>query len=183
MPDQDLIIVSAGRFGREVYTWAVQAIQHGLRWRIKGFLDDRAQILEAYQYTVPIIAAPERYTPESNDIFLCALGDPAAKQRFAALIERQGGSFATLMHPTALVGQNVEIGEGSIICPFTQLSCDIRVGKHVMFGTQSSAAHDVVIGDFCQISGGCQINGCATLETGAFLGSHATILPQARVGA
>ncbi len=182
MQIHNLIIVGASNFGREVYTWAVQAIQHGSPWKIKGFLDSRPAILGRFDYPVPILAAPEHYTPQANDLFLCAVGDPAGKQHYSTLIERQGGRFATLIHPTALVGLHVEIGAGSILCPFTQLSCDIRLGRHVTFGTHSSAAHDTVIGDFSQISGACQINGRATLETGVFLGSHATILPDARVG-
>jgi sugar O-acyltransferase (sialic acid O-acetyltransferase NeuD family) len=183
METRDLIIVGAGQFGREVHTWAVQCIQNGAPWNFKGFLDDRPHILDGYAGRHPILGSAERYLPAANDRFLCALGDPAARQHFSTMIERQGGQFATLIHPTALVGLNVEIGAGSILCPFTQLSCDIRLGKHVVFGTHSSAAHDTRIGEFCQISGGCQINGRATLEAGVFLGSHSTILPQAHVGA
>lgn len=182
MQINSLIIVGAGQFGREVYTWAVQAIQHGTPWKIKGFLDSRPEILDGFDYPVPILAAPESYLPQAADLFLCAMGDPLAKQRYSELIERQGGRFATLIHPTALVGLHIEIGAGSILCPFTQLSCDIHLGRHVTFGTHSSAAHDTVIGDFCQISGACQINGRAQLAAGVFLGSHATILPEARVG-
>lgn len=182
MQIHNLIIIGAGPFGREVYTWAVQAIQQGTPWKIRGFLDSRPAVLEGFDYPVPILATPENYVPQSDDRFLCALGDPLAKQHYSTAIVRQGGQFTTLIHPTALVGLHVEIGAGSIICPFTQLSCDIRLGKHVTFGTHSSAAHDAVIGDYCQISGGCQINGRAQLATGVFLGSHATILPDASVG-
>ncbi|MBI3860699.1 MAG: NeuD/PglB/VioB family sugar acetyltransferase [Planctomycetia bacterium] len=183
MDMQNLIIVGAGQFGREVFTWAVQAIRYGAPWNIKGFLDSRPAILAGYDYPVPILAAPENYRPQADDVFLCAMGDPRAKQRYSSLIAAQGGTFATLIHPTALIGWHIEIGAGSIICPFTQLSCDIRLGEHVTFGTHSSAAHDTVIGDFSQISGACQLNGRAKLDEGVFLGSHATILPEAHVGA
>lgn len=183
MQMHNLIIVGAGQFGREVYTWAVQAVRHGTPWNIKGFLDSRPAILDGYDYRAPILAAPDQYVPQPDDLFLCAVGDPEAKRHYSVLIDQRGGKFATLIHPTALVGLHIEIGAGSIICPFTQLSCDIRVGRHVTFGTHSSAAHDTVIGDFCQISGACQINGRASLDEGVFLGSHATILPEAQVGA
>jgi acetyltransferase-like isoleucine patch superfamily enzyme len=72
---------------------------------------------------------------------------------------------------------------GSILCPFTQLSCEITLGKCVTFGTLSSSAHDTVIGDWCQISGHCSINGRAALEEGVFVGSHVAILPGVRIGA
>ena len=63
------------------------------------------------------------------------------------------------------------------------MSCDIRMGRHVAFGTHSNTAHDTQIGDYSQISGSCEINGHAILEEGVFLGSHATVLPNAHIGA
>lgn len=180
---QNLIIISAGHFGREVFTWAGQAILQGAPLAIKGFLDDRPNILQGLDHYGPILSSVEGYSPEPNDVFLCAVGDPKVKQDYCRQVLKKGGTFATLIHPTALVGPSVRIGAGSIICPFTQLSCGIDVGRFVALGTFSSVGHDSAIGEYCQISGHCGINGNAVLEEGAFLGSHAVILPDARVGA
>ena len=179
---QDLIIINAGHFGREVYTWAEQTILHGAPLAIKGFLDDRPGILQGLDHYGPILSSVEEYFPEHNDVFLCAIGEPKVKKDYCSQVLTKGGSFATLIHPTALVGPGVRIGAGSIICPFTQLSCEITIGRFVTLGTFSSVGHDSVIGDYCQISGHCGVNGNAIIEEGAFLGSHAVILPHARVG-
>lgn len=180
---QQLIIVNAGKFGREVFTWAQQATRLGMPWALKGFLDDRQDLLREFRYEVPIVSSAENYEPEAGDVFLCAIGDPSVKCRYCTLLEGKGAQFATLVHPTAIVGHDVRIGEGSILGPFTQLSCDIELGKHVTFGTHSNTAHDTRIGNYSQICGSCEINGNAVLEEGVFLGSHATVLPNARVGA
>ncbi len=178
-----LIIINAGKFGREVFTWANQAIAHGAPWTIRGFLDDRADVLRGFSKYPPVLSSVENYLPGPSDVFLCALGDPKSKQEYCQKILSKGGRFTTLIHPTALVGPSVQIGPGSIIGPFTQLSCDIEFGKFVTFGTFSSAAHDVAVGDWCQISGHCSLNGGAVLEEAVFLGATVTILPEARVGA
>jgi sugar O-acyltransferase (sialic acid O-acetyltransferase NeuD family) len=180
---RQLLIISAGKFGREVCTWARQAIRAGAPWELKGFLDSRPDALSEFSYEVPILASPESYQPTQDDIFLCAVGTPRVKRDYCSLMEQKGAEFATLIHPTAVIGHDVQIGEGSILGPFTQLSCDIRLGRHVAFGTHSNTAHDTRIGDYSQVSGSCEINGHAVLEEGVFLGSHATILPEARVGA
>jgi len=179
---QNLIIINAGSFGREVLVWSMQAIKAGTPWRIKGFLDSRANILDTCSYEVPILAAPERYQPAENDIFLCAIGDPVWKRKYAMMMEAKGAVFGTLIHPTAVVGENVEIGAGAILSPFTHYSCEIRLEAHATVGTMSSVAHDTTIGRYSQISGGCQINGHAIVGEGVFLGSSATLLPHARVG-
>lgn len=181
MTISSLIIISAGSFGREVHVWARQAIATGAPWRIKGFLDSRSHILDGYDYGTPILDAPECYQPGKSDVFLCAIGDPQVKRHYTSILEERGAEFTSLIHPTALVGHNVRIGAGAIICPLTQLSCDIELGRHVVFGTLSSGAHDVRIGSYSQISGGCQINGRATLGEGVFLGASVTVLPNARI--
>lgn len=183
MPRKNLIIISAGEFGREVYTWAQQAIDKGANWSLKGFLDDRPNVLEGLNYGAGIIASVKEYKPDDNDVFLCAVGEPRAKKQYCNEILGKGGIFTTLIHPTAVLGPHVKIGVGSIICPFTQLSCEIKVGRFVTFGTFSGAAHDTVIGDWCQISGHCGLNGRAELGEGVFLGGHAVILPAVHVGA
>jgi len=182
MSQQNLIIISAGKFGREVYTWAQQSIRAGTRWTIKGFLDSRPDILARFAYDAPILGSVNDYNLEPDDLFICAIGEPEVKPGYCSLLEERGARFATLVHPTALVGHNVSIGEGSILGPYTQLSCDIRLGKHVAFGTHSNTGHDTRIGDYSQISGGCEINGNAEIGDRVFLGSHATILPRVRVG-
>jgi sugar O-acyltransferase (sialic acid O-acetyltransferase NeuD family) len=178
---RNLIIVSAGALGREVLVWAQQAIAAGTPWRVKGFLDSRPHMLDAFRCEVPILDAPETYEPEADDVFLCAIGEPADKRRYVAMLEAKGATFATLIHPTALVGRDVQIGAGSIVCPFTQLSCDIRIGEHVLVGTFSCVAHDSTVGSYTQICGACQLNGQVTIGEGVFLGSHATLVPKCHV--
>lgn len=182
MSSLDLIIVSAGNFGREVFTWAEQAIEAGAPWVIKGFLDDRMDQLRGFSYAAPILGRVEDCEPGPDDLFLSAIGEPALKSRYCELIEARGGRFATLVHPTALVGHDVRIDTGSIIGPFTQLSCDIQLGKHVVFGTHSNTAHDTRIGDYSHVCGSCEINGNAQIGRKVFVGSHATLVPNVRIG-
>jgi sugar O-acyltransferase (sialic acid O-acetyltransferase NeuD family) len=182
MNTQRLIILGAGGFGREVCTWAIQS-EGSAPWRVYGFLDERPAALSGFDYPVRVLGSASEYVPGPDDVFLCAIGDSQVKRKCCEGMRRKGGSFTTLVHPTALIGRNVQIGVGCIIGPYTQLSCDVTLGNHVAFGTHSNTAHDTRIGDYAQVSGSCEINGAAVLEEGVFLGSHATVLPRARVGA
>lgn len=180
---KNLIIVGAGEFGREVFTWAGQAIAQGAPWNLAGFIDDRPDATSGYGEDLRILSSLDGYVPAEQDVFLCAIGMPRAKRRVDEKLRLKGGRLATLVHPSAIIGRNVHIGEGSILCPFTQLSCDITLGRFVTFGTFSNTGHDTQIGDYTQVSGSCEINGRAVIEEGAYLGSHVTILPRAHVGA
>jgi sugar O-acyltransferase (sialic acid O-acetyltransferase NeuD family) len=178
----NLIIVGAGQSGRETFTSATQAIAAGSPLCIKGFLDDNAGALEGYKYEPGIIGGVRTYQIDKGDVFVCAIGDPVARERCCSTIEQLGGQFINIIHPLANIGLNVELGVGIVMGPFSSITCDARVGDHASIGAFSNVAHDTVLGDFCQISSHCGVNGCATLGAGVFLGSHSCILPGVTVG-
>jgi sugar O-acyltransferase (sialic acid O-acetyltransferase NeuD family) len=180
--EKNLIIIGAGQSGREFYTWAAQAIAAGTALRIKGFLDDRADALNGYDYEPGVIGDVINYEIKENDVFVCAIGDPFIKAKCSTGIEAKGGRFINIIHPLANVGLHVKLGVGVVMGPFSSITSDARVGNHVSIGAFSNVAHDTVLGDWCQISSHCGVNGCATLGDGVFLGSHACIIPKVKVG-
>jgi sugar O-acyltransferase (sialic acid O-acetyltransferase NeuD family) len=179
---QNLIIISAGKFGRETYGWAEQAIAAGAPWRIKGFLDDRADLLEMYNYDARVLSDVENYRIEEDDVFIGAVGDPKDKVKYYTPIIERGGRFVNVIHPLANVGKNNQLGVGIVLAPFASITCDTKIGDHVSVGAFSNAGHDTVIGDWCQISSHCGINGFVTLGEGVFMGSHACVIPDRKVG-
>jgi sugar O-acyltransferase (sialic acid O-acetyltransferase NeuD family) len=183
MGDVGILIISAGKLGREVHGWVQQAIRAGAPWRFKGFLDDRRDALSGFGYDAAICGGVDDYRPLPSDGFLCAVGEPRAKKRYCEAILRKNGRFVNLIHPTAIVGDHVRMGQGVILAPFVALTSDLSIGSFVTISSFTGIAHDTRIGDYCQLSGHCGVNGNAVLEEGVFLGSHAAILPSARVGA
>jgi sugar O-acyltransferase (sialic acid O-acetyltransferase NeuD family) len=180
---QNLIIISAGKFGRETYSWAEQAIAAGAPLKIKGFLDDRPRALDGYDYAVRVLGDVENYKIEEDDVFVGAIGAPEDKVKYYSPIIERGGRFTNVIHPLANIGRNARLGTGIVMGPFSCFSCDVKIGNHISIGSFSNVGHDVVVGDWCQISSHCGINGNATLEDGVFLGSHACIIPGIHLGA
>ncbi len=94
-----------------------------------------------------------------------------------------GAQFLTLVHPTALIGRNVTLGDGVVICPRVTLTCDIRIGAMTMINCHSSAGHDTSVGDWCTISAHCDLTGGTVLEDEVFVGSGVSIIPFKKIGA
>jgi sugar O-acyltransferase (sialic acid O-acetyltransferase NeuD family) len=181
--NKNLVIISAGKSGRETFTWAIQAIAHGAPWQIKGFLDDRLDALDGLSYEPRILGDVMNYKIEQEDVFVGAIGDPRDKVKYYSPIVERGGRFINLIHPLANIGKNVELGTGIVMAPFSSVTCDLKIGNHVSIGAMSNVGHDTTVGDWCQISSHCGVNGNATLGEGAHLGSHACIIPGVKVGA
>jgi len=180
---RNLVIISAGKLGRETFTWAEQAIAAGASLRIKGFLDGRQGRLDGYSYAASVLGDVDSYLIQENDVFVCAIGDPRDKRAYCLPILERGGRFINLIHPLANVGSNVRLGTGILVAPFASITCDVTVGDHVSVGAFSNLGHDTVIGDWCQVSSHCGVNGAASLGDGVFLGCHACIIPEVGVGA
>lgn len=175
-----LIIVGAGGFGREVHAWAAQTWGHRPDWEFGGFLDDNPSALTRFPSPTPgwvVLGSPAAWQPSPDERFLVAVGSPTVKRRLATLLSSRGAKWATLVHPSAIVGARVRIGEGSILCPGVVVTCDVRLGRWVSLNVSTAVGHDAVLEDYVQTSAFCDITGGTHLGEEAFLGSRVSVLP------
>jgi sugar O-acyltransferase (sialic acid O-acetyltransferase NeuD family) len=176
---KNLVIIGAGGFGREMLAWARQAVA---AWPVKGFLDDNLQALDGFQKDVPVLGRVGDYAPEPNDVFVCAMGRVEFKRRCVEQIIARGGVFTSVIHSTAVIGENVVLGRGVILCPHTVVGSDARLGDFVTLNLHSTAAHDAVIGRWTQLHCHVDVTGGVELGERVTVGSHASILPNVKVG-
>ena len=177
-----LLIIGAGGFGREVLGWVQHATAAASPWSVRGFLDANPHALDRLQSACPIVGDPETYPPGPDDVFVCAIGDPATRLRLARQIEQRGGRFITLIHPTAVVWPDCTLGAGTILYPHTAVTTNATLGKFVALNLHASVSHDATVGDGCMLCSHADVTGNTVLGEGVFLGSHASVLPGTRVG-
>ena len=177
-----LILISAGDFGREVAAGCRAVPCHSRDWEFTGFLDSRTNVLDAYPGEGPILGDPETYKIGPNDRFLCAMGDPATRLKYAAIIESRGGRFATIVMPTSIVRDRTVLGPGTIVCHHVELTTDIVIGAHVAIMSKVIIGHNAQVGDGSVVSSFCFLGGHSRVGRGAMLAPHSTILPRAVVG-
>lgn len=177
-----LLIVGAGGFGRELLWYAKHSAEHGRTWEIAGFLDDRPDALARFSHESSVRGPLKDHAPGEDELLLLALGDPKSKLAVAQSLRARGAKFLTLVHPSALVGPSVKLGEGCILCPHVCIPTDAVLEDFVTVNSQSTVGHDAFLGEGVTLSGHCDVTGGARVERGAFLGSGARILPSAVVG-
>lgn len=177
-----LLIVGAGGFGREVYTWAGHAACEAADWGVAGFLDSNPAALDGFELECPILADPRGYLPRSDEVLICAIGDPATRLQLCRDLKARGARFVNLIHPTAVLGNRVRLGEGTILCPYSVVTTNVSLGDYVVLNLHATVGHDAVLGDGCTLSCHCDVTGGARLGEGVLLGSRASVLPGATVG-
>lgn len=177
-----LLIIGARGYGREVYNTAMESIGYGEYFDIKGFLDDKSDALDGYEGYSPIIDSVENYEIDNDDVFVCALGDVKYKKHYVDLIRHKGGEFFTLIHKTAYIGKNTEIGVGCILSRYDQISCDVKIGDFVTMNHMVIVGHDAEIGDFSHLNCNSFMGGYAKLEKSVTLQTSAKIMPHKKCG-
>jgi sugar O-acyltransferase (sialic acid O-acetyltransferase NeuD family) len=97
-------------------------------------------------------------------------------------------AFDTLIHPTAVMSQWVEVGAGSVICAGCVLTCQISIGEHCHLNLNTTVGHDCTFGDFCtvapgtNISGNCEFGNRVDVGTQASFRQHVRICDDAVIG-
>ena len=80
------------------------------------------------------------------------------------------------VHPTALIGEGTELGEGIAIGPHAVIGRGVRIGDHARIGAQ------VVIGDGCHVGAHSVIHPHATLYADVRLGERSRVQSGACLG-
>ena len=178
---KDLVIIGAGGFGRTIY-WQCDADYGNHReWTIKGFLDDRPRILDGFGIDKPILGSPFTYKADPNEIWLCALGEPQMRRKYAAPLVAQGVEFINLRTEVAYPA-SARLGQGIIFERKVQVGSDTRIGDFVTILSMSVIGHDVTIGDYVQIASFTFIGARARIGNDVQIHPHTCILPGVKVG-
>lgn len=178
----DIIIIGAGGFGREVLQWIKDINKIKQKWNILGFIDDNKHALDTIECDYQIVGTIKDWQPNNNQKFVMAIANPKVKQEVAAFMKAKGAVFASLIHPTASVSDLAEIGEGLVMYPHSLVTVNTKIGDFVTILSFDEVGHDAVIGDYCTISSYCDITGGVKLGERVFLGSHTTIIPKRKIG-
>ncbi len=69
----------------------------------------------------------------------------------------------------------VEISDGSILCPFVTLTSNIKIGKSFQANIYSYIAHDCIIGDYVTFAPSVKCNGNIIIEDHVYIGTGAIL--------
>ena len=178
---QDLAILGAGGFAREMY-WHIKDAYPCARM---AFIDDVTEVQEITMAgeVVPVVkdwrfdAVRLGRASVTFEEFVLGIGDPNTKRTMARRAIESGLRPApTVVHPRALIqGGDCRIGLGGVVAPGCILTTHVRVGDFVLLNLNTTVGHDAVIGDYVTCNPGCQISGNVTIGEGASLGTGTVV--------
>ena len=173
---RSVVVIGTGGLAREFTAWSV------------GFFDIIAYSsnnpTEHSEFSLPGTFFDADITPETvgTDLAIIAIGAPAVKARLYEKLAMLGFQFPSFIHPTCVVSDLVDLGEGVIVSPNCVIGPNVSLGTLVYVNYACGIGHDATIGSFTQINPGAQFGGGAKIGEGVLVGSGSTILQKITVG-
>lgn len=169
-------VFGASGFGREVMPV--------LRGQIEGaqlfFVDDNPVRNEVNGHRV--ISYQEFLGLDvENKFTTIAIADSTIRKQLTERCMVDGVNIVDVVAGNSVVSDEVDIGPGAILCPFTMITSNVKVGIGFHANIYSYIAHDCVVGDYVTFAPGVKCNGNIVIGDFAYIGTGA-IIKQGRSG-
>lgn len=117
---------------------------------------------------------------EINGNSIIAIGNNFIRRKISKKITL--ANWSTLIHPSAIIAEDVKIGEGSVVMAGSIIQTGSIIGKHCIINTGACVDHDCLIGDFVHIAPNCGLAGGVSVGEGAFIGIGSSLIPNIVIG-
>lgn len=161
-----LVIIGAGGHGKVI---ADLALKNG--YTDIAFVDDNA-VGECLGY--PIIGTGEtaEHLDDGKTDFVIAVGNNEVRKKIAEL---HNVNWVSLVHPSAQIGTNVNIGIGTVVMAGAIINSCATVGKHCIINSCAVVEHDNMIEDYVHISPNAALGGTVRVGEKTHIGIGATV--------
>ena len=169
-------IYGASGFGKEVYPLVREYIvRNNLNAQV-CFIDDNCKELELELAGIKVITY-EQFLQSNcdNKNVVIAIANSNVRETLVTKISADNIEQIEISSLNNVVMDDVEIGKGSLLCPFVTLTSNIKIGKSFHANIYSYVAHDCVIGDFVTFAPRVMCNGNVRIEDHAYIGTGAIL--------
>ncbi|NMA83791.1 MAG: acetyltransferase [Epulopiscium sp.] len=160
-----LIIIGASGHGKVVADIAIKMN----KWQSIAFLDDDESIKTSMGLEV-IGKTADAFTYKDEADFFVAIGSNVTREKIQEKLIEEGLNVVSLIHPSSVIGTDLEIGIGTAIMAGVVVNGSTRIGKGCIINTSSSLDHDNVIDDYVHISPGVRTAGNVRVGKGSWIG-------------
>lgn len=171
---QELVgVYGASGFGKEVMP-LVRLQYPNLDKQCFVFIDDSGDLTELNSYKV---FSYDDFLQNSavNKQVVIAIANSKVRELLANKLTKDNILHASVKADNTIVLDDVELGEGSLLCSFVHLTSNIKIGKFFHANIYSYVAHDCVIGDYVTFAPRVSCNGNIHIHDHAYIGTGAVL--------
>ncbi|WP_242302222.1 acetyltransferase [Bacillus cereus group sp. BfR-BA-01423] len=179
-----LLIIGASGHGKVVADIALKMN----KWQSIAFLDDNESAKSSMGIEV-IGKSADAFNYIDDYDFFVGIGNNSIREKIQGKLEAEGASLPTLIHPSAIIGKQVELATGTVVMAGVVINCCTTIQKGCIINTGSTIDHDNVIEDYVHISPGVHLAGTVKVGRGTWLGigsvvsNNINIINRCKIGA
>jgi sugar O-acyltransferase (sialic acid O-acetyltransferase NeuD family) len=184
-PTQDLVL-----WGATGQAKVLHELLQDTPWRLAALVDNRAVLPPLPN--IPLLLGTEGLdawlhgrAPGKPLVGAVAVGGDRGADRLhlMATLTARGIVIVTLVHRTAFVAGDSEVGPGCQVLAHANVCSQARLGRGVIVNTAASVDHDCVLEDGVHVGPGARLAGEIRVGEYAFIGTGAIVLPRITIGA
>ena len=105
--------------------------------------------------------------------FVIAVGNPMIKNRILKQLPKKL-KFTSIISQLAFIANDFKPKKGLIVMPFSYVSCNVKIGKHVHINSHCTIGHDTIIGDFSTTACSVMISGNNDIGNYCYFGMNSS---------
>jgi sugar O-acyltransferase (sialic acid O-acetyltransferase NeuD family) len=151
-------------------------------WTVAAFVEnlDPARCRDPLE-GLPVIWVDELIDLRDSHVAVFGLGT-TQRSKFTQEAAERGMSFATVLHPSAVVSPRATLGAGCVIGVRTVVAAHAVLGEHVLMNRGSMVGHHTTIGDFVSIQPGAMVAGACMVGDHTWIGIGSIVIDRMSIG-
>ena len=121
-------------------------------------------------YTYPI----SQFNPLLYEVII-AIANPKDRFNIAQRLPKETKYFTFIHKSAQLLGEDINIGKGSIICAGCILTTKVKIGDHAHLNLQTTIGHGCVIGNYFTTAPGVKVSGDCNIKDYVYLGTNSSV--------
>ncbi|CAB9493036.1 acetyltransferase [Alteromonas macleodii] len=180
-----VVIIGGGGNGLVVAQIVLDLIKAGEPVELVGFLNDNIPVGE-YIERWSVLGAPHEWESLDGDVSfvyaLLSVGKMKVRADKFKQLNIPQNRLATLVHPSASISFNVQLGSGVVVAANAVLQPGAKIGDNCFIRANANLGHDVTLDNLVDIGPNSTLCGYAHVEEGVQIAPNSVVRDSVRIG-
>jgi acetyltransferase EpsM len=179
-----IIILGCGSHAAELvdYIEYINKTSTQNQYNIIGLMDVTEEHYHHYGYNYPYLGDIDEHIVDVEVFYLLGIGNLTIRTKVLEEFKLKNAKFTGIIHPTALISDSAEIGEGTIISHNASVGPKAKIGRFNVINSRCTIGHDSIIGENNFISPQVVLGGGSKVGDNNLLGTNSCLIPEIEVG-
>jgi len=178
-----LYIVGSGGFSKQVIEIVEIINKKQEIYEIEGIIDDDKSMLGKKVFGYKVIGTTNHLneiSKKEKSYAVIAISNGRVKEKISKILLNI--NYINLIHPSAVISDYTNIGQGNVICGGVIINPDCIIGDHCHINIGSTFGHDVTLDNYVTIMPGSNISGNVNIKCKAMIGTGSVIIQGLEIG-